>query len=463
MSVTTAIDTERSWAKEHPEPMTSIVRSDQLDLWNYPVNGTDLAPSHQQVIREFAREVFLEPSTSAAEFVVTGYASATGAETHNASLADVRAQGVGKFLRSAGFTHVGAGAGTLESGSQNASGLSYARQRRVVVELFLPPLGSERSTATTGPAGSPLPSVNHSDASGTTALVFTSHLSELLAHIETGLLVIDVKMTGELTMQLSRVGVVSSSGGLSLKDRRLGAKFEAELVKGLKGKLGITPASSGKPTQLNIGVVADWLGLKWKGGFENSATPLYLGVRLVKPELPKIVIDGVVATMRFDGGIQVNIGLTPTGAEVAGAALVDVAEGVAIAIAVLAVPATIYFGESAREEHTRLAQAAAVPDGAASEVAFVILGDQVATEFQSRQAEWIRAIGSGSQFGQGKPVVDDYLAAMTESDKLAKIATWTKTYAAGTVEFGVVRRNVLMVLTKGNGDSADLRARLGSL
>lgn len=132
---------ERAWVRQHPEPQ--VTRSeDRLVLWNYPVGKADLLPPHEAALRQFTFLDSLGPEASTAEFSVRGHASRTGEGLFdNLALSRQRAEGVGKILRRIGFRFVNvSAAGTAEPADAADAGQSFARNRRVEVTKFIPPV-----------------------------------------------------------------------------------------------------------------------------------------------------------------------------------------------------------------------------------------------------------------------------------------------------------------------------------
>lgn len=465
---------ERRWAKEHPEPQVAVT-ADRLTLWNYPVGRAELSPEHQAAIRRFASVGMLSPRLSALEFSVRGHASISGEGGNNMRLSQMRAEAVGSYLRSLGFQSVEvSAAGSKEPADPAPTGQSYARNRRVELVLFVPPLGDPKAKPVPlDLGGQPQLISSATGGSPTTPNVFVSFESALsldLGTLYTALVEINAhlegKMTGKVTGKQGAVGFNAVS-----KNNALSAEFEATLREDLKAKLGIEPASHGNPATVKLGFESEKWALTPEVGLQLQPRFIYFNAKLVKARMPDIVFGDVTVSLEFEGTLELEVGpsrslvarLAPyalPALEAAGtAAAVTGAVGGALGVAAVIIGGTIYAAEDARREGLRFARTLAGRDGAACRVALEVLGGDALGMFKQRRLEFMK-LGQGLQsaFDAGVATVESLLRKSGGDGREARRTAWAAAYAkgAGPADFTLVRERVFLRLGGYDKDERDL-------
>src|SRR5215212_10217206 len=100
-TVTTLEQVEGQWARTNPQGQAEQAPNGALALWNFAVGSAELKPEHEAALRAFVR-VRLLPVRTQTSFVVSGFASRTGAEGANDALAVRRAETVARWLNALG-------------------------------------------------------------------------------------------------------------------------------------------------------------------------------------------------------------------------------------------------------------------------------------------------------------------------------------------------------------------------
>ncbi|MGC5224218.1 OmpA family protein [Micromonospora sp. DT81.3] len=468
MTPSAALAEEVSWARNNPDPRSTISIG-TLSLWNYPVDHVSLGKEHQEALREFGRTYFMAPSLSDVQFTVRGHASGPGEARNNAQLAATRARIVRNYLQELGFRSVyDSAAGSDEPVDRSPTGAAYARNRRVDVTLYSQPIVASPE-ATTAPPRIP-PSASRSASTtgleGTFKVTFTEPIDQFTA----GYFDIEVHLVGELKAKWIRgpqVGAPAASEGFSYDAATgtFGGEFEVQLRNAVKAQLGFEPPQHGRGGSLKLGVEMEKWGVKPSAGVQLGPRPFFI-VFSLEAKFPSIVINDVKFDLEFTGGIQADLGLTPAGWRSVGVAAVAAAETSALVLAVLAVPGTIYLSAEAHEAGKRAAEPWAARDGAASQIASEITG-QGALRVKQRGAEWLRNVRSSNAFGLGVDVVTHYLVEQTKGPDAtargARVGDWKQKFASDTAEFDVVRDRVFKALGGLSATSEDLPTAVANL
>ncbi|WP_405724446.1 OmpA family protein [Streptomyces sp. NBC_00028] len=472
------VSDEQAWARAHPESQVDG-GGDRLVLWNYPVARADLAAVHEAAVRRFAAVGMLAPGLASIEFSVRGHASVTGAEAANAQLSQRRAEGVGAYLRALGFSAVEvSSAGSAEPADPAPTGQSFARNRRVELTKFVsrPPDPVAPPLTLGGQQPSPSPFGGAPPGNGASA-AFEGAFSADLGTLTTATVVVGVKIEGTLKGKVSSGhGAVGSTA--VLKDGKWSVKLEEKLKGDLKAKLGVDPASGGKPARIKLGVQAEkWL-LEPEVGVQSDPKFVYFTFTLLKAKLPDVKYDDLTVTLEFTGKLKLEVGPSPALAArlaplvapavevvATGAAATAAVAGVLVVAAVV-IGGTIYASDEAARAGLLYAQVLARRDGAASRAALEALGTGSLAAFKERQLEWRKQnADSGAAFAAGTAVVESLLRALGPDERKARAAAWAATYAksAGADSFIVVRERIFPRLGGYDQQEHDLIAEVGRL
>lgn len=474
---------EKDWAREHPVPESSV-DGNLLRMWNYPVGKSDLSTVHKQALEDFLGEEWVQAADSRVELTVVGHASNTGDPKLNDSLAEARARKVEQYLRGQGFAHITwDSVGSSEPYDTDSSGYALAQNRSVDVTRYTP-ASPPPPPPPLEPEDPPKPSFQVPDLPAPSSASFEIPISVPLPPIRTEMAIIDSKLEGTLSVKADDKSG-GWGGGAVLKDGSLSAKVEKELVNGVVEKLSFDPPSSGKPATLKFGVEEkNWL-LSPEIGLQVKPNFLYINFKLDEEKLPDVVIDDVHYSLKFTAKIKCEIGPGPgllfrAGLEVSASgaaattaeALVAVAPiagtvagvGGAVGVATLMVGGTAYAIQDAKEEGEQFNRHLAEQEGASSQIAYAIIGNDARMFFEDRRTRWQSPqLNLIAEFDLGAKRVVDMLPTAEEA-RTAKIKAWKERFASdGNMDFTLIRERVFHLALGGYSKTPTVEEALAAL
>ncbi|RYC14862.1 hypothetical protein [Nocardioides zhouii] len=434
MPTTTApsLADERAWWREHPDPQVTRT-ADRLILWNYPVAGTDLAPAHAAAVRFFLQNMFLSPARSAASVEIVGHASVTG--EGNDAIARQRADKVAAHLRELGFVKVTATtSGDRQPADPGTSGQALARNRRVEVAFYTPSIEPEPRLPVE--PWQPTPTGGDPPTGGGVAGFFEVPVEITIDDIDDGKIHATLTAIGKLKVKVSR-GEAKNAEGIVLKGGKLSAKFEAELVGHLKGKLGFDPGGDGKPPSAKATIAGQVFGFPVESGFQTKPQFFTVSVTLGKVKVDPIELEGFTFELELELQVRIDIGPSPRllvrlgiSAGAPGIVAVGTIVGTVVVIAGCA-----YLVDEAKREGLQRALDVAERDGAAARVVYEAFGATKAAgvKFSNRRLEWSRAstveADVRAAFEAGQSTVGTWLDGLG-SGRTEKVAAWAAAYTA---------------------------------
>jgi hypothetical protein len=132
--------TELRWAQANPAGRVTQESESSILLWNFDVAKADLKPEHTSALVALSNPGLLLADRSQLTFVITGYASATGAPNENSRIAQARAAYAGAWLDARGFTTVLTNAWPgVVPGADGSDPVLLAHGRAARVERLDPP------------------------------------------------------------------------------------------------------------------------------------------------------------------------------------------------------------------------------------------------------------------------------------------------------------------------------------
>lgn len=436
MATTTApsLAEERAWWREHPDPQVTRT-ADRLTLWNYPVAGTDLAPAHAAALRAFLQVLALAPALTSTSIEVVGHASVTG--EGNVGIARRRAERIGAHLRQLGFISVEvSAAGDTAPADAGTTGQALARNRRVEVTMVHAAVEPEPRLPVEPWQPAP-PRVDPTGGAGRGGVggFFEVPIELKLDEVDDGRVHATLTAIGKLKVKV-RSGPAASAEGLVLKDGKLSAKFETELVGKLKGKLGFDPGGDGKPPSAKATIAGEVFGFPVETGFQTKPQFFTVSIVLGKLKLEPIELEGLTFELEVDLQARIDIGPSPrllarlgVSAGAPGVVLVGTVVGTAVVIAGCA-----YLVDQAKQEGLRRALDLAERDGAAARVTYEALGATraAAVQFEQRRLDWSR-VSTGeadvrARFEAGQSAVGAWLDGLG-AGRADKVAAWKASFA----------------------------------
>jgi len=424
---------ERAWWREHPDPQVTRT-ADRLILWNYPVAGTDLAPAHAAALRVFVQYLALSPALTSTSLEIVGHASVTG--EGNDGIARQRSEKVAAHLRGLGFVTLGVStAGDSQPADPGMSGQALARNRRVEVTLYHPsvlpeprlPVEPWQPTPTGGDAP---------EGGGGVGGFFEVPVEIKVDDVDDGRVHATLTAVGKLKVKVSR-GEAKNAEGIVLKDGKLSAKFEAELVGHLKGKLGFDPGGDGKPPSAKATIAGQVFGFPVETGFQTKPQFFTVTVTLGKVVVDPIELEGLTFELGLELQVRIDIGPSPRllvrlgiSAGAPGIVAVGTVVGTVVVIAGCA-----YLVDEAKREGLQRALDVAERDGAAARVTYEAFGATKAAgvKFSNRRLEWSRASTSEADvraaFEAGQSAVGTWLDQLG-GGRADKVAAWAAAYTA---------------------------------
>jgi outer membrane protein OmpA-like peptidoglycan-associated protein len=475
---------ELLWTRRHPEGRSELTELAAV-LWNFGVGKATLKAEHQDALEGFLAPWLVSPIPAAVEITVTGYASPTGTEQTNTTIAQQRAEAVARLLRIVGFNDVTSTGGGVAPANQE-DGEALARARRVVVEV--PALPRPPVPPPTWPVA-PLPQPERSPQlpswfpSGAGRI--TLNTPPIPIQIVPGYPVLEGQMSivGDATLRYGDPQALNTLMGIyNAGENRVQVQLAAPLSDTISTKLQVDLPSAGRPQ----------LGLRWTAqfnevfakpelGFQLGENPIFLALSF--NELPWSVdlfggrLDFVFrGRARFDlrpGPVLVLevapfIARTVTvvaesvvaGTEAAAGAVAAAAAPVVVAVGVVGVALAWSAGVAAECVYAReagLARARLVTARVAyaAPLATVTVGTDGA---RAQLGDLLRTL----RMARGEsPVADvvtayanqagDAFTALSDTDQAAAIARWRARYgvtSTGTpdLEFNAVRERMSLAL-----------------
>lgn len=434
MPTTTApsLAEERAWWREHPDPQVTRT-ADRLILWNYPVAGTDLAPAHAAALRVFVQNLALSPALTSTHVEIVGHASVTG--EGNDGIALQRSDKVAAHLRQLGFVKLAVTAsGDGQPSDPGTSGQALARNRRAEVTLYQGSVEPEPRVPVE--PWQPTPTGGEPSTGGGVAGFFEVPVEIKLDDIDDGKIHATLTAVGKLKVKVSR-GEAKNAEGIVLKEGKLSAKFEAELVGHLKGKLGFDPGGDGKPPSAKATIAGQVFGFPVETGFQTKPQFFTVTVTLGKVKVDPIELEGLTFELELELQVRIDIGPSPRllvrlgiSAGAPGIVAVGTVVGTVVVIAGCA-----YLVDEAKREGLQRALDVAERDGAAARVVYEAFGATKAAgvKFSNRRLEWSRAstieADVRAAFEAGQSAVGTWLDGMG-SGRAEKVAAWAAAYTA---------------------------------
>jgi len=401
---------ERAWWREHPDPQVTRT-ADRLTLWNYPVAGTDLAPAHAAGLRAFLQVLALAPALTTTSIEIVGHASVTG--EGNDGIARQRSDKVADHLRQLGFLKLGVStAGDSQPADPGTSGQALARNRRVEVTLYQATIEPEPRLPVE--PWQPTPTGGDPPSSGVGGF-FEVPVEIEVDDVDDGRVHATLTAVGKLKVKVRR-GEAKNAEGLVLKGGKLSAKFEAELVGHLKGKLGFDPGGGGKPPSAKATIAGEVFGFPVDTGFQTKPQFFTVTVTLGKVKVEPIELEGFTFDLELELQARIDIGPSPRllarlgiSAGLPGVVAVGTVVGTVVVIAGCA-----YLVDQAKQEGLRRALDLAERDGAAARL------------------QWSRASTSEAdvraRFEAGQSAVGTWLDGLG-GGRADKVAAWAAAYA----------------------------------
>ena len=444
-AVTTLEQLERQWARTNPQGQAEQTPDGALALWNFDVGSAELKPEHEAALRALVY-IRVIAERQASSFVVSGFASRTGAESANAALAVRRAETVARWLNALGFFDSTV---AQDPGIQRVpgdDGRSLARNRRVEVRKYdrfpatppptiAPEFIQDRISATTQPAvtpPSPAP-INPPRPQATSeelavpdwiparlATGFTFPEAEI-GRVDNQWVKAQIRFEGALRVvggdQRSRIQVelmakeanrVETSLSYAITDWLAGViVYEAPDVMGpvqdkrpnVRGGLTFTPSNVelGLAGEIEIHVKP----LRWQDEFVylsfgvTALVPVTLfGQQITVAVTGKLEITGVPGPATLRLAARIATAATRLGAATAAEAAA-VAPAYAFMAAVVILTTTFIVAnatgiEAVRQSGLRHAQRISGRDAFAARVAFEVVGQPAQGELESLMGEWRR-------------------------------------------------------------------------
>lgn len=423
---------ERAWWRQHPDPQVTRT-ADRLILWNYPVAGTDLAPAHAAALRSFVQILALAPALTTTSVEIVGHASVTG--EGNEGIARQRAEKVAAHLRQLGFVTLDVNmAGDSQPADHGTSGQALARNRRVEVTFYHPSIEPEPRLPVE--PWQPTPTGGDPPSNGGVGGFFEVPVEIMVDDVDDGTVHATLTAVGKLKVKVSR-GEAKNAEGIVLKGGKLSAKFEAELVGHLKGKLGFDPGGGGKPPSVKATIAGKVFGFPVETGFQTKPQFFTVTVTLGKVKVDPIELEGLTFELELELQVRIDIGPSPRllarlglRAGVPGVVVMGTVAGTVVVIAGCA-----YLVDEAKREGLQRALDVAERDGAAARVVYEAFGATKAAgvKFANRRLEWSRASTSEANvraaFEDGQSTVGTWLDGLG-SGRADKVAAWAAAYAA---------------------------------
>ncbi|QIM19947.1 hypothetical protein G7075_00385 [Phycicoccus sp. HDW14] len=297
---------ERAWWREHPDPQVTRT-ADRLTLWNYPVAGTELAPAHAAALQSFLAVLALAPALTATSIEIVGHASVTG--EGNDGIARQRAEKIAAHLRRLGFVKMDVStAGAAQPADPGTSGQALARNRRVEVTLYTPAVEPEPRLPIE--PWKPTPTGGDPPSNGGVGGFFEVPVEIQLDDVDDGKVHATLTLVAKLKVKVTR-GEAKNAEGIVLKGGKLSAKFEAELVGHLKGKLGFDPGGDGKAPSAKATVAGQVFGFTVEAGFQTKPQFFTVTVSLGKVKVEPIELEGLTFDLELEGQVRIDIGPSP--------------------------------------------------------------------------------------------------------------------------------------------------------
>jgi hypothetical protein len=423
---------ERAWWREHPDPQVTRT-ADRLILWNYPVAGTDLAPAHAAALRFFVQNLALSPALTASSVEIVGHASVTG--EGNDGIARQRAEKAAAHLRELGFVKLGVStAGDSQPADPGTSAQALARNRRVEVTLYTPSVEPEPRLPIE--PWKPTPTGGEPPSNGGVSGFFEVPVEVQLDDIDDGKVHATLTLIGKLKVKVAK-GEAKNAEGIVLKGTKLSAKFEAELVGHLKGKLGFDPGDDGKPPSAKASVAGQVFGFPVEAGFQTKPQFFTVTVTLGKVKVDPIELEGLTFELELEAQVRIDIGPSPrlmARLGIAAGAPGIVAVGTVVGTVVV-IAGCAYLVDEAKREGLQRALDVAERDGAAARVVYEAFGatKEAGVKFAARRLEWSKATTSEADvraaFESGQSAVGTWLDGLG-AGKVDKVAAWATAYTA---------------------------------
>ncbi len=463
---------ELKWYRENPQPKWIEDRG-ELTLYNFPVAKADLAPAHVKAIEDFGAPALLaaSPEHPRSDFAVRGHASTTGTEQSNETLALQRAENVGAVLTRMGLRGVRiSSASSLEPVLEGTDPQVLARNRRVTVLR-------EMETYPEAPEAPPPKSPDRpSGLAPDTRLKINLALPVLhapkvdIAPYLIGDLRVFIK--GTKTDPVA-AGVLTSGGQPELTEEF--GKVLAEQVVG--PRLGVSGGEANEPLKINVAIAAEEWFRSPKVFYKHDRYFVYFNFTAVNAKLlPVVDFNGVEVYLEFSGNIKFELGPTDKaletypstsdpGPNVTGTVgeFVPVKTEKALAIAETITEAGKHASALAQDDIKNMVLSFAKRDGAASRVAWEVLGEvDGRLEWERARYEWGRHAGLDARkaWVEGSDQVEGFLIDLEKEEKGARekrMKSWKGKYTAGSKTFEWVRESAFQTLKGYDEDQGDLQ------
>jgi outer membrane protein OmpA-like peptidoglycan-associated protein len=462
---------ELRWYRENPEPKWSEDRG-ELTLYNFPVAKADLAPAHVKAIEDFGAPALLpeSPQHPRSDFVVRGHASTTGSEESNKTLAEERAEKVAAVLTNMDLQRVRfSSAGSSEPALEGTDPQVLARNRRVTVmrELKGYPVAPE-----------PVPPKPPDRPSGLAPDIRLKINLELPV-LHSPKVAIAPYLIGDLRVFVKgtetnpiAAGVITSGEHPELTEEF--AKFLAEQVVG--PRLGVSGGEAKEPLKINVAIAAEEWFRSPKVYYKHDKYFVYFNFTAVNAKLlPVVVFNGAEVYLEFTGNIRFELGPTDSalgtyprttepGPDVTGTVgeFVPVKSEKALVIAETITEAGKHASALAQEDIKNMVLNLARRDGAASRVAWEVLGEvEGGLEWKRARYEWDKRVGPEAKAAwiEGSDQVEGFLIDLEKEKKGARkerMESWKGKFTVGGQTFEWVRESAFQSLKGYDEDQGDL-------
>ncbi len=400
-----------------------------------------------------------------------GHASTTGSEQSNEDLALKRAKNVAAVLTRMGLQVVRiSSAGSSEPAHEGTDPQVLAENRRVTVLRIL-----DRYPEAAEKQAPELPGRPPGLAPDTRLKI---NLALPVLHAPK----VDIApyLIGDLRVFLKgaktdpvAAGVLTSGGQPELTEEF--AKVLAEQVVG--PRLGVSGGEANEPLKINVAIAAEEWFRSPKVFYKHDRYFVYFNFTAVNAKLlPVIDFNGAEVYLEFSGNIKFELGpsdkaldtyprTTEPGPDVTGTVgeFVPVQTEKALVIAETITEAGKHASALAQDDIKNMVLSFAKRDGAASRVAWEVLGEvNGGLEWERARYEWGKHAGPDARkaWVEGSNQVEGFLIDLEKQEKGARkkrMESWKGKYAVGGQTFEWVRESAFQTLKGYDEDQGDLQ------
>jgi outer membrane protein OmpA-like peptidoglycan-associated protein len=470
---------EREWAERNPpqsDPDPGV-----LTLWNFPVGKADLAPEHVKAIEDFVRDALIQESRERpqSDWVVLGRASVTGKEQSNQSLAQRRADNVAAVLRGLGLqkVRVPPAAGSSDPDPEGTDPQALARNRRVTVLRVL-----QSYPVVEKPPEQSKPPPRPQEHAADTRVKINLELPVLRAPKVN----IAPYLVGELRVFLKGTETDPVAAGVITSGHppNLTGEFSTFLAEHVIGpRLGVSGGEGKEPPTINIAIAAEEWFRTPKVTYQHGPYFISFNFNAVNAKLlPVVPYGGADVYLEFGGSIHFEIGPSDSalgtypstsdpGPNVSGTIgeFVPVKSEAALVIAATITDAGKHASQLAQDDIKNMVLSLARRDGAASRVAWEVLGEvEGRMEWERTRYEWDKRVGPEAKAAwiDGSNQVEGFLIDLEKGKKGAREerkTKWKGKYTAGGQTFDFVREGAFQDLRGYDQDQGDLLKQIEGL